>query len=140
MRRKWKYMIKISENLIVLSRNDVAEDLEKLKKKGFTEFVSVAKEWNEEFTTKHFLLTDDEFNEDEKIKEAINYVMARLRAEKKVVVYCGAGQSRSPTVAAIAFCLLNNKNFDDIINILDSQSYIATHGDFFIKATNLFGL
>lgn len=129
-------MIEIDNNLIIMSRDEALKN----KDKGYT-IISVAKEWNDGLADVYFPFTDDEKNSEQDLMRAVEYIKSQLNLGKKIIIYCNAGQSRSPSVGYIAYALLKGIPIDDLIQQMERKnSWIAINGNFFIKLANIYNL
>ena len=129
-------MIEICDNLIVMSRDEAF-----VHKDGGYYIISVAKEWKDEFVNEYYSFTDDEKNSKEDLMRAVENIKKRLDEGKKIIIYCNAGQSRSPSIAYVAYTQFKDISIDDLIQKMeDKGSWIAINGNFFIKLSNIYNL
>jgi protein-tyrosine phosphatase len=68
-----------------------------------------------------FPLIDGPGNSPRLIRAAVETVACFLRSSTPTLVYCGAGMSRSPCIAAAAIALVRTPAFDDALKLVSSS-------------------
>jgi protein-tyrosine phosphatase len=74
-----------------------------------------------DFAYCRFPLIDGPGNSVWLIRAAVETVACFLRSSAPTLVYCGAGMSRSPCIAAAAIALVRTHSFDDALKLVSSS-------------------
>jgi protein-tyrosine phosphatase len=108
-------MRKIRNNLYI---GDLLDSREK-ELNDFDLVINVSSN-NTENTTHHYPLYDgepiDKENQEKNFRNAVKKIIESY--DKKILVHCAIGKSRSPTVVATALSEIDGSNFDELVEKL----------------------
>lgn len=81
--------------------------------------------WPDDFTVCEMPIVDGEFIRHENIERGVGFIREQVDAERRVLVQCGAGISRSATFV-LAYLIESGRELPDAFTLLKQQHPIAS--------------
>ena len=122
-------MIEIEPKLLWIGTVQDARDISLVLDTGIEALVDLALDeltptLNRELIYCRFPLIDGEGNSPERLRAAVETVVSFLTKSVPTFVFCSAGMSRSPCIAAVALSLYRKEPFDSALeSILSGKSH-----------------